>query len=113
MGPTYSNQRFFDEGEKSAVMRERSAILARSHRLPSQTDTAACLPLYVLYNVPMPVLRQTEIHQRRVRRNKLAKLRKKYAETKSTSEREMILAKASRIAPWFTSDAFVKLVKKA
>ena len=47
----------------------------------------------------MPVLRVTELHRRRVRRKKLAKLRRKYREAKTAEEKARILEKAGRVSP--------------
>lgn len=47
----------------------------------------------------MPVIRRTELHRRRVRQAKLAKLRRRYRETKGHEEKAKILAKAARVAP--------------
>lgn len=47
----------------------------------------------------MPVLRRTELHRRRGRHAKLAKLRRRYRETKSQEEKAKILAKAARVSP--------------
>ncbi len=47
----------------------------------------------------MPVPRMTELHRRRKRREKLAKLRKRYREAKSHEEKAKILEKAAQVAP--------------
>lgn len=47
----------------------------------------------------MPILRMTELHRRRARRKKLAKLRRKFQQTKSQEQKTKILAKAARISP--------------
>jgi len=41
----------------------------------------------------------TELRRRRTRRKKLAKLRRRYRETKSQEQKTKILAKAARISP--------------
>jgi len=52
----------------------------------------------------MPVLRRTELHRRRARREKLAKLRRRYREARSQEEKAKILEKASRVAPGIKLD---------
>lgn len=46
------------------------------------------------------IFRRTEIHARRARKSKMRKLRTRFAATKSAAEKEKILAKMGRIAPW-------------
>jgi hypothetical protein len=47
----------------------------------------------------MGLIRRTELHRRRARHAKLAKLRRRYRETKSQEEKSKIVAKAARVAP--------------
>ncbi|MBI4523362.1 MAG: hypothetical protein HY695_06060 [Deltaproteobacteria bacterium] len=47
----------------------------------------------------MPLPRMTELHRKRSRRAKLAKLRRRYRESKSQDEKAKILEKVSRVAP--------------
>lgn len=47
----------------------------------------------------MPVLRVTELHRRRKRHQKLAKLRRRFKEAKSQEEKAKILEKVTRVAP--------------
>ena len=47
----------------------------------------------------MPLPRMTELHRRRARRQKLAKLRRKYRQAKTQDEKQKILAKAARVSP--------------
>lgn len=47
----------------------------------------------------MPILRMTELKRRRARKKKLAKLRRRYRETKSQDQKAKILAKAARVSP--------------
>ncbi|MBI2466741.1 MAG: hypothetical protein HYV62_02810, partial [Candidatus Rokubacteria bacterium] len=48
----------------------------------------------------MPVQRKTELHRRRVRRQKLAKLRRRYEAAESDAERAAVVQKLTRVAPW-------------
>lgn len=57
-------------------------------------------------------IRQNELHARRVRKMKLKKLRAHYAAAKSASEKEKIVRKAGRIAPWVAGDRFIAAAKK-
>ena len=57
------------------------------------------------------VIRNTEIHARRVRRAKLHKLKARYKATSSASEKEKILQKVGKISPWTTGDMFIAAVK--
>jgi len=47
----------------------------------------------------MPLPRMTELRRRRARRQKLAKLRRKYRQAKTQDEKQKILAKAARVSP--------------
>jgi hypothetical protein len=47
----------------------------------------------------MPVPRMTELRRRRARRQKLAKLRRKYRDAKTQAEKTKILDKAARVSP--------------
>jgi hypothetical protein len=44
--------------------------------------------------------RRTELHRRRTRRHKLAKLRSQYSRAETEAERAAALEKMSKIAPW-------------
>jgi hypothetical protein len=55
----------------------------------------------------MPVERQREIHRRRVRKEKLQKLRQRYAGTTSSAEKTRILEKLKKISPWMTKEEFL------
>ena len=57
--------------------------------------------------------RKSEIHQRRNRRKKLGALRRKFKESKSATEKEKLVTKAGRIAPWLTEQEFVAIAKKS
>ena len=59
----------------------------------------------------MVVIRQTEIHQRRVRKLKLKKLRGRYKEAKNASEKQKIVEKLTRLAPWISEEEFVAASK--
>lgn len=61
----------------------------------------------------MASIRRTEIHARRVRRKKLAVLRARLAEAKGATEKEKILSKIARIAPWVKAEEGAKHGKKA
>lgn len=52
--------------------------------------------------------RRIEIKARRVRKAKMRKLRAKFADS-SAGEKEKILQKAAKIAPWITVEEFKKL----
>lgn len=55
----------------------------------------------------MPVIRQTELHRRRVRRANLAKLRKRYQAARTEEEKAQVLEKAARVAPGLTLEEFL------
>jgi hypothetical protein len=57
-------------------------------------------------------VRKTELHQRRKRKEKLRKLRSKYALAKTNQEKEKILEKVKRIAPWLSEEEFLEPLKK-
>ncbi|OGJ58588.1 hypothetical protein A2881_02315 [Candidatus Peribacteria bacterium RIFCSPHIGHO2_01_FULL_55_13] len=59
----------------------------------------------------MSRIRQREIHARRKRKAKLAKLRTQYASATGVA-REGILAKVRRVSPAMTEDQFVSSAKK-
>lgn len=48
----------------------------------------------------MPQIRRTELHRRRVRREKLARLRQRYHRAESDAERARVVDKILRVAPW-------------
>lgn len=52
----------------------------------------------------MPGIRRGELHRRRVRRKKLAKLRDRYAQAETPADRAAILEKISKVAPWVASE---------
>jgi len=56
-------------------------------------------------------VRKTEIHQRRVRKEKLKKLRAKFALAKTSSEKEKILEKVKKVAPWLSEEEFIEPLK--
>ncbi len=55
----------------------------------------------------MPVERKKEVRKRRVRRAKLAKLRKRYQAAKTEEEKSKILQKVSQVAPGLTLEQFL------
>lgn len=59
----------------------------------------------------MSRIRQTEIHARRVRRKKLRHLRQKHAAARTGLQKEAVLTKAARIAPWLAEEQFLRVVK--
>ncbi|MFQ5540360.1 MAG: DUF6800 family protein [Candidatus Binatia bacterium] len=50
----------------------------------------------------MPLPRKSELRRRRVRRKKLAKLRRLYREAKTQEQKAKVLAKVSKVAPGVT-----------
>jgi len=54
-----------------------------------------------------PKRRRFEIKKRQERRKKLAKLRELYSKTKSKKEREKILEKVAKIAPYLSEEEFL------
>ena len=56
-------------------------------------------------------IRRNELHRHRVRRHKLKKLRRRYADVRTSAERERILQKVMRVAPSITSEQFVAPLK--
>jgi hypothetical protein len=55
--------------------------------------------------------RATEIKQRRTRKAKMKALRGKFKDAKSAPDKEKILTKAGRVAPWITEEQFKELMK--
>ncbi len=55
---------------------------------------------------------KTIIHRRRVRKRKLRYLRKKYSLAKSNQEKEKLLEKVRKIAPWLSQEEFLKKSQK-
>jgi hypothetical protein len=53
--------------------------------------------------------RNWEIHRRRVRRDKLAKLRRRYAKARTNDERNRVIAKLRKVAPTLAPDQFIAL----
>ena len=60
----------------------------------------------------MGQIRKTEIHARRVRKVKMKKLRERFTASKSAAEKELILQKVGRVAPWMSGEPFLATVKK-
>jgi hypothetical protein len=58
----------------------------------------------------MATNRRNEFHKRRVRKMKMHKLRARFTEGTAT-EKEKILEKAAKIAPWLSAEEFKKLAK--
>lgn len=52
------------------------------------------------------------MHRRQKRREKLKKLRAKFALAKNNEEKERILEKVRRMAPWLLSTEFLKPLEK-
>ena len=57
-------------------------------------------------------IKKTVLHQRRKRKEKYRRLRKAYLEAKSEAEKERILQKVKRIAPWLSREEFLYGIKK-
>lgn len=58
------------------------------------------------------VIRLKEIRRRRVRKAKIQDLRVRYAESKTKKEKDSVLAKLSRLAPWLSEEQFLAPLKK-
>ncbi len=56
--------------------------------------------------------RVTELNRRRKRKEKYKKLRQKYISTKTQSEKEKILQKVNKIAPWLSQEEFLTGIQK-
>ncbi len=54
------------------------------------------------------VTRLQQIRRRRARREKLSKLRERYRAAKSSADRERLLEKMKRVAPWLSVEEFLK-----
>lgn len=52
--------------------------------------------------------RKPEIRRRRARKEKIAKLRRRYAATKSDSDQKKILEKVRRVSPTLSTEEFLK-----
>ncbi len=52
--------------------------------------------------------RGPEIRRRRARKEKIVRLRRRYAATKSESDRKKILEKVQRVAPTMSAEEFLK-----
>jgi hypothetical protein len=57
--------------------------------------------------------RQSELHRRRTRKVKLRAMRERFGAAKSSTEKEAVIAKVARLAPWLTADEFKATAKKA
>ncbi|OHB20676.1 MAG: hypothetical protein A2666_01405 [Parcubacteria group bacterium RIFCSPHIGHO2_01_FULL_47_10b] len=55
------------------------------------------------------VIRRHELNKVRARKAKLDELRVRYAATKGIADREKIIEKVGKIAPWLSKDAFLNL----
>ena len=60
----------------------------------------------------MSRIRQREIKARRMRKLKMEKLRTRYTEAKSATQKEQVLEKLGRITPWLSQEEFVAPLKK-
>lgn len=58
-----------------------------------------------------PTKRKMQIRQRLERGQKLARLRQKYQTAKSLMEKEAILGKVGRVAPWLSEKEFLAGIK--
>jgi len=57
--------------------------------------------------------RKSEIRRRRKRREKLAKLRRRYAAAKTEAERAKVFEKALRISPTITREEFLAPLQRS
>ncbi|MBU0619192.1 hypothetical protein KKD62_03070 [Patescibacteria group bacterium] len=55
--------------------------------------------------------RSMVLHQKRQRRDKLKKLRQAYQAAKSETEKERLLIKVNKIAPWLSKEEFIAAIK--
>lgn len=58
----------------------------------------------------MPLPRKTEINRRRQRRQKLKKLRKRYAKARTEGERTNVLTKLQLVSPTASKEAFIAAI---
>jgi uncharacterized protein DUF6800 len=56
--------------------------------------------------------RRPEIRRRRTRKEKIAKLRRRYAATKSEPDRKKILEKVRRVSPTLAAEDFLKPLER-
>jgi hypothetical protein len=60
----------------------------------------------------MSRIRQREIHARRTRKRKLNQLRVRYSDAKGPLQKEQVMAKLGRVAPWLNEEALTGKKKK-
>ena len=53
------------------------------------------------------LIKRSETKRRRQRRAKLGNLRKKYAAARTEAEKNTVLAKVIRVAPWLSAEQFL------
>lgn len=58
------------------------------------------------------IIRRSEIRRRRTRKAKVAALRQKYQATTSKTDKQAILAKLVKVAPWLSEEQFLAPLKK-
>lgn len=58
------------------------------------------------------IVRRSEIKRRRTRKAKVALLRTRYQATTSKTDKQAILAKLAKIAPWLSEEQFLAPIKK-
>lgn len=58
------------------------------------------------------IIRRSEIRRRRARKAKVAALRQKYQATTSKTDKQAILAKLVKVAPWLSEEQFLAPLKK-
>lgn len=58
------------------------------------------------------VIRRAEIRRRRTRKAKVAVLRTRYQATTSKTDKQAIMAKLAKIAPWLSEEQFLAPIKK-
>ena len=61
----------------------------------------------------MSRIRQREIHARRIRHKKLKSLKAHYVAAKSASEKQHVVEKLGRIAPWLSTEKFALMAGKS
>jgi hypothetical protein len=58
------------------------------------------------------VIRRAEIRRRRTRKAKVAALRTRYQATTSKTDKQAIMTKLAKVAPWLSEEQFVAPIKK-
>lgn len=58
------------------------------------------------------VIRRAEIRRRRTRKAKVAALRVRYQGTTSKTDKQAIMVKLAKVAPWLSEEQFLAPIKK-